>query len=110
MHKFNPNDLIGRTFLLDKQENGEKHRARIVKQVKDHNHNLDEQPERVKFICSINNDLYEEILSYNEVLNHIENDQNNGILWKYKRIVGHEGPLTEDDETYNGSSYNIMIE
>ena len=110
MHEFNPNDLIGRTFLLDKQENGEKHRARIVKQVKDHNHNLDEQPERVKFICSISNDLYEEILSYNEVLNYIENDQNNGILWKYKRIVGHEGPLTEDDKTYNGSSYNVMIE
>jgi hypothetical protein len=27
---FNPSDLIGRTFLLEEQENGEKHRAKIV--------------------------------------------------------------------------------
>ena len=61
IHEFNPNDLIGRTFILDKPEIGEKHRAIIVKQVKDHNQKLDEQQERVKFVCLINNDQYKEI-------------------------------------------------
>ena len=32
----NFNDLIGRTFLMPPQENGQQHRARIIKAIDDH--------------------------------------------------------------------------
>ena len=37
-------------------------------------------------------------------------DIDNGIVWKFKRIVSHQGPLTTNHPDYNGSTYNIMIE
>jgi hypothetical protein len=33
---FNPEDLIGRTFLMDEQEDGQKFRGRIVELIEDH--------------------------------------------------------------------------
>ena len=43
-------DMIGRTFLCDTQENGERHRARVVKQVVDLNEESLKQEERIKYI------------------------------------------------------------
>ena len=33
MPTFDPSDLIGRTFLLPQEENGERHRAKVTRQV-----------------------------------------------------------------------------
>ena len=33
MPTFDPSDLIGRTFLLPPEENGERHRAKVTRQV-----------------------------------------------------------------------------
>jgi len=58
---FHPSNLVGRTFLLDPQEDGQCFRARIVKALEDHDAKLHQKPERFKFCCSINDDQYEEI-------------------------------------------------
>ena len=51
------------------------------------------QPGHVQFVCSVNDDDYEEILSYNELLDYIEKDEQqhqdedgNGF-WNFKYIV-----------------------
>ena len=95
---------------MDKKEDCQRYCARIVKLVEDHKEDLEKHLEMLKFLCSVNNDLYEEVLSYNEVMQYMEKDGESDILWKYKRITAHEGPLTKNDETYNGSKYNVMIE
>ena len=41
---FNPEDLVGCTFLLDPQEDGQRFRAQIVKLIKDHEENVEENP------------------------------------------------------------------
>ena len=69
---FHPSDLVGHTFLLDSQEDGQRFRTRIVEALKDHDAKLHHKAEWFKFRCSINNDKYEEILTYNEILNYIE--------------------------------------
>ena len=51
-----PEDMVGRTFLTDPLDNGEQHRARIVKAIEDHQENTEKHPERVKFLCSFNNE------------------------------------------------------
>jgi len=93
---FNPEDLVGRTFLMDQQEDGQRFRARIVKLVEDQESTLEENPTRIKFLCSINNDQAEELITYNKMLEYITRDDSNDIVWKFKRIVSHQGPLRSD--------------
>ena len=105
-----PSDLVGRSFLMDKNDNGEKFRAKIVSAVKKHDDSLDNHPDHLKFVCSVNNEEYEEILSYNEILHHIEKEENTDIIWKFKDITAHQGPLSRTHPDYKGSSYNVKIE
>ncbi len=107
---FHPEDLVGRTFLLDPQEDGQRHRARIVKVIQDHEDDLMQDPMRIKFLCSVNNDTAEEVISYNQMLDFITRDEENPVVWKFCKIVSHQGPLAHNHPDYNGSSYNIMIE
>jgi len=32
------------------------------------------------------------------------------MIWKFRRITAHEGPLKPTDPTYKGSKFNVMIE
>jgi hypothetical protein len=70
----------------------------------------------MQFVCSVNDDDYEEMLSYNELMDYIEKDKQqhqdkdgNGF-WIFKCIVGHEGPFRASDPEYKGSRYNILVE
>ena len=80
---FNPEDLVGRTFLMDEQEDGQRFRARIVKMIEDHESDIEENPTRIKFLCSINNDQAEEIITYNKLLEYITRDEDSYIVWKF---------------------------
>jgi hypothetical protein len=69
-----------------------------------------------QFVCSVNDDDYNEILSYNELMDYIKKDKQqhqdkdgNGF-WNFKHIVSHEGPFRASDPEYKGSRYNILIE
>jgi len=105
-----PRDLIGMTFLMDEDETGNKYRARIVELVEDYDSSLTDNPNRIKFLCSINNDQAEELITYNQLLNYIAHDEDSDIVWKFKRITSHQGPLKPDHPDYKGSTYNVMIE
>ena len=59
----NSEDLVGRKFLLEQQEDGQKFRARIVKAVHVHKDKVQKHPELLKFRCLINNDQFEEIIA-----------------------------------------------
>ena len=109
---FDPHDLVGRTFLLDKNEQGEQHRARIVELIEDHESKVEDNPTRIKFVCSVNDDQYEETLTYKEMLDYIEKDQEetDQRLWKFQLITTHEGLLTPDHPNYNKSKWNVMVE
>ena len=37
-------------------------------------------------------------------------DKENEIVWKFQRIVSHQGPLVASHPDYNGSSFNVIIE
>jgi hypothetical protein len=65
---FNPEDLIGRSFLMDKQEDGQQFRGRIVKLIEDHESKVEDNPTRIIFRISVNEDKAEEIITYNKML------------------------------------------
>ena len=52
MQIINPHDLVGRTFLLPQEEDGQRFRACIVKALDDYDSNLGTQPERIRFLCT----------------------------------------------------------
>jgi hypothetical protein len=104
-----PNDLVGRTFLMAPQPDGQRFRARIVRAIEDHERDLANNSERIHFLCSVNDDQFEEIMSYNDLLSSLEED-GEGIVWKFRRISAHQGPLTPKDKDWNGSAYNVMVE
>jgi hypothetical protein len=124
MPVIDPSELIGCTFLMDKQD-GQQHCARILnvideeeicKHIGKHERELFRQPGHVQFVCSVNDDNYEEILSYNELMDYIEKDEQqhqdkdgNGF-WNFKHIVSHERPFRTSDPEYKGSRYNVLVE
>jgi hypothetical protein len=78
-----PQELLGHTFLMDTQEDGQRFRACIVECISDHESNVRRSDDHVKFRISINDDTYEEIITYNELLDFIEkNQENNAIVWR----------------------------
>lgn len=110
---FSPSDLVGRTFLMDEQEDGQRLRARIIEALEDHETAVEQNPTKIRFRCSLeggNLDAMEELIAYNEVVDYITRDEETDIVWKFKRIVAHEGPLNKNDHSYKGSKYNVMIE
>jgi len=102
-------DLVGRTFLMDPDSSGQCFRARIVERIDKHDHDIINHPERIKFLCKLNQKNREELISYNQIMEYLNKDAKNPTVWKYKGIISHQGPLKPGDKDYKGSTYNIMI-
>jgi hypothetical protein len=65
---FNPQDLIGRSFLMDEQPYGQRARGKIVQLIEDHESSLEDNPTRIQFRVFVNSDTAEEIITYNKML------------------------------------------
>ena len=91
-----------------------RYRTKILEALVKNEEQLAKHPDCIKFICSVNDDMYKEIITYNEILEYImkneEQDADQAILWKFKRIAGHQGPLKKGDPGYNVSKFNVLVE
>jgi hypothetical protein len=77
-----PQELLGCTFLMDTQEDGQRFRAHIIECISDHESNVRHSDDHIKFQISVNEDKYEEIITYKELMDFIEkNQQNDAIVW-----------------------------
>ena len=116
MPTFDPSDLIGRTFLLPPEENGERHRAKVTRQVVEIiDQDNDQRVENINFILDIGNGKVEELISYNQLLEYLEDAQDNDMgmdqeLYRFRAIIGHQRPLLESDPDWKGSKYNVQVE
>ncbi len=108
---FDTGDLVGRAFLMEEDDDGLRCRACIIEVLDDHEKNVADNPVLKKFKCLVGEDKFEEILSYNEVMQHIEKaNDDKETFWKYKRISGHEGPLNKNHSSWKGDKYNVKVE
>ena len=112
--EYNPDDLIGRTFLLPKNEQGERLRATIKRKVIQTSKLLDNQHDnaigKINFHLDVGQGRAEVIMSYVQILDHLDHQEQQEDLYKFRAITGHEGPLSPQDENYKGSKYNVMVE
>ena len=102
-------NLLGRSFLLPPEDNGEHHMAKII-DIDDHGQPLED----IKFKLKINKDQAEEIMSYNQLMDYIQKgtdaEEDPDSLFKFRDIVAHQGPLESSDPNHKGSKYNVMVE
>ena len=102
-------NLLGRSFLLPPEDNGERHMAKII-DIDDHGQTLED----IKFKLKINKDQAEEIMSYNQLMDYIQKgtdaEEDPDSLFKFRDIVAHQGPLESTDPNHKGSKYNVMVE
>ena len=100
---------FGRCFLLPPEDNGEHHMAKII-DIDDHGPPLED----MKFKLKINKDQAEEIMSYNQLMDYIQKgtdgEEDLDLLFKFKDILAHQGPLESTDPNHEGSKYNVMVE
>ena len=114
MSIINLDDLLGRTFLLPMDENGERKRATISKYVKDLSQQQVSREDQLRFKLKIDGDQLDDLISYNQLMEYQEDKTDTGPLedglYRFKCIKDHKGPYTSSDPEYNGSSYNLLIE
>ena len=115
--EFDPDDLIGRTFLLPPQENGERLRAEVTKKVVEEIEAAADgnRIPYINFILDIGEGKVEELLTYNQLLDHLEqaDEQDNSMdqeLCRFRAIIDHKGPLKATDPNWKGSKWNVQIE
>ena len=100
---FDPSDLIGRTFLLPPEENGERHRPKVTRQVVEIiDQDNGQRVENINFILDIGNGKLEELISYNQLLEHFKNAQDHDMdmdqeLYRFRAIIGCQCPLLASD-------------
>lgn len=116
---FDPEDLIGRSYLMDPEKNGERFRAKIIEKIIERENDVEEGLNNIgktKFLVSIEGSKQpKQIVDYNVILDHInkqmdDNPDPSEVYWKFKRIVSHQGPLQSSHPDYKGSLYNVMLE
>ena len=102
-----PEELVGKALSVT-QEDGETTRIKVIEAISDH-HNVNSMSNpTVKSRCSISNVEYEKVLCYNQIFEYLaKNDID--IVWKFKEIIGHQGPLSQNHKNYKGSMYNMTI-
>ena len=114
MAEYNPDALIGRTFLLPKNEQGERLRATIKRKVIETSKHLDDQHdnsiEKINFHLDVGQGRAEAIMSYVQILDHLDHQEQHEDLYKFRATAGHQRPLSPQDENYKGSKYNVMVE
>jgi hypothetical protein len=115
MVTIDPKDLIGRTFLKDSEEDGQRFRARIVRSVIDKNDDLKKGAEYMKTVYELPNSTFDKTLTYNEILDCIEREENEiqkdtEKIFKFRCIPAHQGPLRTSDKDYKGSTFNVLVE
>ena len=82
MPTFDPSDLTGRsrTFLLPPEENGERHRTKVTRQVVEIiDQDNGQRIGNINFILDIGNGKVEELISYNQLLEHLQNAQDHDM-------------------------------
>jgi hypothetical protein len=66
--------LLGRIFLKDAEEDGQRFRVCVVCAVVDREEELKKGSECMKFICEVPNSTFDEFYTYNAIFDHIKKD------------------------------------
>ena len=106
-----PDDLKGRAFLTSPDHGEQVKRARIAEALDKYEAERLKDPALVKFKVKFDRNDVGDIMTYNEILNYIERDNNDddGTYWKYRRIISRQH-TPRGHKDLDGSEYNVEVE
>ena len=97
---FSPEELIGRTFLLPPEDDGQRFRAKIIdyeelsKKMQEFESDLDREPTRVRFKIEVGDEKFEDYVEWDELCDFIEEQvANENGTWNFRKICGHKKDL-----------------
>ena len=88
---------FGSSFLLPPEDNGEHHMAQII-DIDDHGPPLEDMKFKLKI----------QLMNY--IQKGTDGEEDLDLLFKFKDILAHQGPLESTDPNHKGSKYNVMVE
>jgi hypothetical protein len=74
-------DLIGCTYLNEPEEDGTMHRLEIIKRLDQHDADVANDPLMVCFWATNDIKTYEEIVTYRQILDKLENEDGDDGEW-----------------------------
>ena len=116
MPTFDPEDLIRRTFPLPPEENGERHRAKLTRKVVEIiDHENSPRIKNINFIQDIGNGKVEELISYNQLLDHLETAQDNDFgmdqeLFEFLQSLDTIGRAANAMFKLNGRLWRLLLD
>ena len=114
MSIINLDDLLGRTFLLPMDENGERKRATISEHVTDLCQQQVSREDQLRFKLKIDGDQPDDLISYNQLMEYLEDKTDTGSLedglHRLQCIKDHKGPYTSSEVVWGGHDpYNNHV-
>ena len=98
--KLDVEDIIGRTYITDPDENGEQGRAKIVEMHPTGDVTPDGKQAIHRFKCKYKDKFFEEVMSYNKMLEWCDRDLDKDDMYRMDGIVDHrkkQMPNTKGD-------------
>jgi hypothetical protein len=112
MTVIDPHDIVGRTFLMpstDANSNDATIRVKIRAAIQKHDLDLAQDKMRQQYLVTMGREEREDVMTYSEILQHIDSDDTQDRVWAFQQITGHQGPLAKTHPHYKGSTYNVQI-
>ena len=66
-------------------------------------------PEMMRFQGKTNDERYDEIITYNQIIDKFEAEDGDNAEWRFNAIADNKGPLQKNHPKYRGSKWNFQI-
>ena len=100
-------DIIGHSFKIT--SGNQTDQITVVDVIRGHNDKRDNNPDLIKFKVRHNESDIEELMAYNDLMEHINENLNSPTTPQINKIIAHQGPLDRDHPDYKGSQYNVTV-
>ena len=81
--------LLGRTFITNPNDEGEQHRAKVLEMHPTGETTADGKDAILRFKCQHGDRMFEEVMSYNKMLEWCDRDLHKDDMYKIDAVIGH---------------------
>ena len=82
-------NLVGRTFITNPDDDGEQHRAKVLEAYPTGDTTADGKDAILRFKCQQGDRMFEEVMSYNKMLEWCDRDLDKDDMYRIEAIIGH---------------------
>jgi hypothetical protein len=104
-----PSELIGRTYIELPQDDGTQRRVTIKEVTPEYKSEVEIAPDLYKFKCQVGQDQFEEIMTYNQMRNHVEQSILKEGMSEYLEIIDFREVLSKKGTPYKNPRWEVHL-